>query len=73
MSQPFDVQAVELLAISAGVSEGKPIAVLTLRHEPGKSFESVNIAFSKAQADRLRKDLDAIFESSPLLRNQEGE
>lgn len=73
MNQPCDVQTVELLAISAGTSEGKPIAVLTLRHEPATSFQAVNIAFSKAQADRLRKDLDAIFKSSPLLRNQEGE
>lgn len=71
MSQPFDIQHVELLAVSAGTSEGKPIAVLTVRHDPAASFQSVNISFSKAQADRLWKDLAALFQSSPLLRSQE--
>ena len=62
------VQQIELLATKAGRIGGHAFAILTIRPSPEVDFSAINVAFTKAQAERLIDDLIALFETSEFLR-----
>jgi hypothetical protein len=55
---------VDRLATAVGSMEGQSVVVMTFRHEPQRSFACARLAISRAQADRLRGDLNRLLESS---------
>jgi hypothetical protein len=61
------VQAIELLAVSAGRIEEEPKVILTFRSKEVSDFEVTNLAISPQQAQRLITDLTVKFQGSKLL------
>lgn len=60
---------VELCSTGVGTIDGKVCLVLCFRPDP-KKWASQSYAITKAQAERLREDLNFIMESSPLMSKQ---
>ncbi len=61
----------ELLSTSPGLMQGRAVVLLTFRPDPEHTFASHNYAISRAQAIRLRDDLNYLFETSDLLKEPE--
>ena len=61
------VQPTEVLSVSIGATGDGLTAVLTARIGEG-TFESVNLAFSPLQANRILVDLRRVLEESKLLQ-----
>lgn len=62
-------QLVELLSISPAKLFGEPVLLLTIRPNP-EVFESINLALSKTQAERLFDDLKNTLKTSNFLGNK---
>lgn len=54
----------DVLTLTAGQVDGRPILVLTMRPE-SRSFRSCNFAISQAQAIRIHRELDRLLFSDP--------
>jgi hypothetical protein len=54
-------QSVEYLSVNEGLlgdpTIGEPVVIITIRPDPQESFEVVNLAIPRTQADRLLADL----------------
>lgn len=64
---------VELLSASVGKIDGKTNLILAIRPNPKETFAFVSFGFSKAQARRLKDDLDQLFATSKLLNEPDPE
>ncbi len=58
----------EYLAVSAGKSNGMPVAILTFRLR-SNSPRPLNLMVSRAQLERLREDIDFLLERSTCLKD----
>jgi len=65
----MNVHRVEYLAGAPGMNEFGPAVVLTIRPNL-PHFRPHNIALSAEQADRLRQDLNRMFEDSMILKRK---
>jgi hypothetical protein len=61
------VHEVELLGVTAG-NVGRPVAIVSLRFDPAKSFAVTNVAIAKAQVERLVEDLIVLLETSETFK-----
>lgn len=57
------VTPVQILSAVPGKLHGNPIIVLSVRADPRNSFDVTDVAISKAQATRLRDDLNSLLEA----------
>lgn len=64
---------VELLSASVGKIDGKTTLILAIRPDPENTFAFQNFGISKAQARRLKADLDQLFATSALLNEPDPE
>ncbi len=73
LNDDHDISVIEaeLLSVTTGKREGKPLILMGLRMEPEFSFESHTIALSAQQARRLIDDLTEQFSQSALLKDVE--
>lgn len=62
------VREVELLGVTAGRVDGRPVAIVSLRLDPSRSFAACNIAVAKEQAVRLVEDLIVLFETADTFK-----
>ena len=71
MDDDHDISVIEaeLLSVTSGKVEGKPVILMSMRLEPEESFEFYTIALSAAQARRLLDDLTERFRESALLKD----
>lgn len=61
------VREIELLAVTAGRVQGKPVVIMAVRPDED-SFAHVNVAMSRDQAWRLVEELADLFEFSQYLQ-----
>ncbi|GEM_PF-1691693 len=68
--RPFYVvgNLAEFLGITAGKTNGTPVAILTFRPHV-TSPQQVNLMISRAQLMRLQEDIDALLAHSAILKD----
>ncbi|HET6574112.1 MAG TPA: hypothetical protein VFG68_10950 [Fimbriiglobus sp.] len=64
------VREAELLGVTAGRVEGRPVAILSVRLDPAGSYAPTNIAVPKEQAYRLAADLVTLFETADTFNEE---
>ncbi len=65
-------QPIEILSLTAGCgSDGTPVVMITIRPHPAYSPQSKLVAITREQAQRVRDDLDTIFNDDNITWRDE--